>query len=225
MKYNPEKHRRRSIRLKGYDYAQPGAYFVTIISQNREYLFGNIVDDEMVLNFAGEMVKKWWLKLPEKYPRIQLDKYILMPNHIHGIIIIVGADPRVRPDNNKEQMQNKDTGFKGEGEHVGSPLRGSQQRGSQQRDLQQRGSQQQNSSKQQTVSLFQIMQWFKTMTTNEYIRNVKQNNWPPFNKRVWQRNYHDRIIRNENELNRIREYIINNPRKWDSDTENPGRLS
>ena len=104
-----------------------------------------------------------------------------MPNHIHGIIIIVGADPRVRPDNNDEHMQNKDTGFKGEGEHMGSPQRDSQQRGSQQRD-----SQQQNSSEQQTVSLFQMMQWFKTMTTNEYIRNAKQNNRQPFNKRLWQ---------------------------------------
>jgi putative transposase len=100
----------------------------------------------MKLNAAGRMIHYWWNQLPDKYPNIELDEYIIIPNHLHGIII-VGADPRVcpetelhvRPDNNN-------------GEHTGSPLR-------------------------KPVSLSRMVQWFKTMTTNEYIQNVKQNNW------------------------------------------------
>ena len=90
-RYNPDKHNRRSLRLKGYDYAQSGAYFVTICTQNRECLFGNIEDKEMVLNNAGEMVYKTWNHLMVKCPGIAIDECIVMPNHIHGIICIVGA--------------------------------------------------------------------------------------------------------------------------------------
>jgi putative transposase len=147
----------------------------------------------MKLNAAGRMIHYWWNRLPDKYPNIELDEYIIIPNHLHGIII-VGADPRVcpetelhvRPDNNN-------------GEHTGSPLR-------------------------KPVSLSRMVQWFKTMTTNEYIQNVKQNNWSPFNKRLWQRNYYEHIIHDENELNRIRKYIIENPFKWDQDEENPNNM-
>lgn len=71
------------------------------------------------------------------------------------------------------------------------------------------------------VPLSKIIQWFETMSTNEYIRNVKQNNWEPFYKKLWQRNYYERIIRNENELNVIRQYIINNPLNWQADNDNP----
>ncbi|ODS32308.1 MAG: hypothetical protein SCARUB_02556 [Candidatus Scalindua rubra] len=178
------KHKRSSIRLKGYDYSQTGVYYVTICVQDRLHLFGEITNDKMVLNDAGVMVEKWWSKFPEKFPTIMLDEYIIMPNHMHGIIIIkqppdVGADPRVCPDNM--------------GEHTGSPLH-------------------------------RVMQWFKTMTTNEYIRNVKNANWKPFNKRFWQRNYYEHIVRNENELNHIREYIINNPLQWQFDRENPNHI-
>ena len=135
------------------------------------------MNDEMVLTDAGRLVEKWWLKLPDKFPNIELDYYVVMPNHFHGIISIVGADPCVCPDNLT-------------GEHAGSPLHS-------------------------------IMQWFKTMSTNEYIRGVKQLGWMPFNKKFWQRSYYEHIIRNEKELNRIREYIQNNPLKWELDRENP----
>ena len=85
------------------------------------------------------------------------------------------------------------------GEHIGSPLRG-------------------------RISLSRMIQWFKTMTTNEYLRNVKQNDWMPINKRLWQRNYYEHIIRDENEFNRIRKYIIENPLKWDIDVDNPDNM-
>ena len=187
MRYDPDKHHRKSIRLKGYDYSQEGAYFVTICTQNRVCLFGDIVDGQMVLNDAGYMVEKWFLELENKFPDIRCDGYIIMPNHFHCIVVNVGADLRVCPDNGQSHriaptIMGEHTG----GEHTGSPLR-------------------------------RVIQWLKTMTTNGYIRGVKQHGWPRFDGRLWQRNYWEHIIRNDNELNRIRQYIIDNPAKWESD--------
>ncbi|MEJ5300651.1 MAG: hypothetical protein WHS38_06650 [Thermodesulforhabdaceae bacterium] len=92
MTYNLNKHHRRSLRLKGYDYSKPGAYFITIVSQERACLFGDVVDGEMQLNGAGRMVYAEWESLPDRFPGIMLDAFVVMPNHIHGIIVIVG-DP------------------------------------------------------------------------------------------------------------------------------------
>ena len=114
MKFHPEIHHRRSIRLQGYDYSRAGAYFVTICVQGRECLFGEIADGIMVLNKAGEMVDQWWRKLPEKFPNARLDQYSIMPNHFHGIIWIVGADPCDRPGVNG-------AGYN-QGGHAGPPL-------------------------------------------------------------------------------------------------------
>jgi len=165
MKYDPEIHHRRSIRLKNYDYSQEGYYFITICTQNREDYF---LDKRVI-----EMIEKWWYILPDKFLNVEIDEFIVMSNHIHGIIVIinksVGADLCV--------CQNVKRG-----EHTGLPLP-------------------------------EIIQWFKTMTTNEYIRNVKKLKWRPFDGKLWQRNYYEHIIRNEDELNRTREYIINNPIK------------
>ncbi|GBC84584.1 hypothetical protein HRbin11_01015 [bacterium HR11] len=98
MPYDPEKHHRRSIRLKGYDYTQPGAYFVTIVTQNRVCLFGEVVDGTMRLNDAGRMVQAVWNDLPRYYPGVAIDAFVVMPNHIHGIIILVGAGPCACPN-------------------------------------------------------------------------------------------------------------------------------
>ncbi|MCI0595059.1 MAG: hypothetical protein L0Z48_00785 [candidate division Zixibacteria bacterium] len=91
MKYNPDIHHRRSIRLKEYDYAQAGAYFVTVCTQGREDFFGEIKNGEMVLNGAGKMVQTAWDALPERFPEIELDEFMVMPNHVHGIIVMGGA--------------------------------------------------------------------------------------------------------------------------------------
>ncbi len=200
MKCNPEKHHRRSIRLKEYDYSQAGEYFITIVTRNRECLLGNVADGEMVLNDAGEMIKKWYFELVNKFRDIRCDEFIIMPNHVHAIIQnvgTVGADLCVCPEDSLgehhsgEHMLGEHTlGKHTLGEHTGSPLQ-------------------------------KIVQWFKTMTINEYIRSVKQHGWQPFNGKLWQRNYWEHIIRDENELNRNREYIINNPLKWELDKENP----
>ncbi len=148
----------------------------------------------MVLNDAGKMVEKWYFELAHKFPDIKCGEYVIMPNHFHAIILNVGADLRVCPDqnaNNTHDMNTIQNGKNNKGEHIGSPL------------------------------LQKIMQWFKTMTTNEYLRGVKHYNWPAFHGSLWQRNYWDHIIRNEIDLSRIREYIVNNPLQWELDNENP----
>jgi REP element-mobilizing transposase RayT len=86
--------RRRSIRLPCYDYASAGWYFVTICCKDRAHLFGEIRNGEMVLNEVGDLVEKWWNKIPDKFPDIELGEYQIMPNHFHAIVINVGADPR-----------------------------------------------------------------------------------------------------------------------------------
>ncbi|MDB5281304.1 MAG: hypothetical protein JWO06_379 [Bacteroidota bacterium] len=196
-KYDPQKHHRKSIRLKGYDYSQEGAYFVTICVKDKECLFGKIADNAMRLNDAGLMIDKWWQKIPEKFPDIELGEYQIMPNHFHCIVINVGADPRVCPDDddlngdsehlNEGDVENLLIGpLRNEGEHVGSPLH-------------------------------RVLQWVKTMTTNEYIRGVKQDGWPAFNGKLWQRNYYEHIIRNGRSYQQIANYIYSNPANWTKD--------
>lgn len=182
--------KRKSIRLKQYDYASAGWYYVTICTQNRECIFGEIVDGGLILNQAGEMVNRWLVKIPERFANIQLDEFQIMPNHIHAIIVIrhgrthgsaptirsspVGVDPRVDPNRGRSQQL-----------------------------------------------LFRTIRWFKTMTTNEYIRGIKSHGWPVFEKRIWQRNYYEHIIRTEDDLEKIRGYIRNNPAIWYRDRNNP----
>jgi REP element-mobilizing transposase RayT len=193
MKYNPAIHHSRSIRLKGYDYSQAGMYFVTTCVQNRECMFGKIMDGEMALNAAGKMIEKWCVELPHKFLDIVMDTYIIMPNHFHAIIVNngipitvpVGADLRVCPDG-PDTLGEHMSGEHTLGEHTGSPLHA-------------------------------VVQWFKTMTTNEYIRGVKTLDWKPFNKKLWQRNYWEHIIRNEQSYQRIADYIANNPALWEKD--------
>jgi REP element-mobilizing transposase RayT len=174
------KHHRRSIRLHGYDYAQAGAYFVTIVTRDRACLLGEVVNGEMRLNDGGRMIEQWWFELNRKFSTVETDEFVIMPNHFHGIVVLggvpVGADLRVGPNS--------------EGAHVGAPLP-------------------------------TIIQWFKTMTTNTYMRRVKTQGWPWFHGQLWQRNYYEHIVRSESELNRIREYISNNPLQWEMDRENP----
>lgn len=233
MKRNPEIHYRRSIRLQGYDYSQPGMYFITICTQNRDCLFGEIIDGKMVLNDVGMMIEKWYGELPNKFPDIKCDHHIIMPNHIHFIIQIidivnvgadlcvcpinktpefnVGADLCVCPDNEIGQTHRfAPTNISKTGEHMveadlcvcpdtmGEHMVRGEHTGS---------------------PLRKIIQWFKTMTTNEYIRRVKRDGWKPFDGKLWQRNYYEHIIRNEKELNQIREYILHNPLKWELDKE------
>ena len=180
MKYNPDKHHRRSIRLQNYDYTQQGLYFITICIWQRECLLGNIVgaisykDSEtlaeiqgnsayMELNYYGQAVEYNWQILAKKFRNVVLDKFVIMPNHIHGII-----------------------------------------------QLQSSGGKQ----------LSEIIQNFKTSSARRInqLRNAK-------GVPVWQRNYYEHIIRNEESLEIIREYIVNNPISWNEDKLHPNNPS
>ncbi len=214
MKFDPKIHHRRSIRLKGYDYRQAGGYFVTMVTQGRERLFGEVVNGEMELNPAGEMIVRWWLELPNKFPNVNVDIFMPMPNHFHGVIFIfesptgpeagadvgpdVGADLRVFPDYADNPPDAGIFPVNGGGD-AAPPLQ------------------------RPNAPLSQMIQWFKTMTTNEYIRGVKQLGWKPFNGKLWQRNYYEHVIRNETELGRITRYIESNPARWNDDNENLSR--
>ncbi len=207
MTYDPHKHHRRSIRLKGYDYTQAGAYFVTICTQNRECLFGEVVDGEMRLNAAGQMIQSVWNELPAFYPGVDIDEFVVMPNHIHGIIVLVGATPCGRPVTppNDHPVGATPCGRpepgQAQGRHRGLPLP--------------------TVTAMPTLSLPDVVHRFKTLTTKRYADGVKQLGWPPFPGRLWQRNYYEHIIRNEESLNRLRQYIANNPAQWQSDGESP----
>ena len=201
MKYNPEKHHRRSIRLRGYDYAQAGAYFVTIVTRDRACLFGEVVNGEMRLNDSGGVIHSMWDELPDHYPGVERDAFVVMPNHIHGVVVLVndvgagsndvGAGPRACP--------NKDKPESGQPQGVAPTM--------------------------STISLPDAVHRFKTLTTKRYIDGVKLSGWPSFAGRLWQRNYYEHIVRGENELSRIREYIANNPLQWEMDRENPLRTA
>ena len=179
MNFNPNINNRRSIRLTGYDYSQSGMYFITICNQDKDCLYGEIMKGEMILNDAGNMINKWWNKIPEKFNDFELDTYQIMPNHFHAIIInntTVGANPCVRPEQPNPSLDSK-----------------------------------------KIDSLSDIVQWFKTMTTNEYIKGVKTLEWTPFNGKLWQRNYYDNVIRDEKSYEKITDYITNNPYYWEED--------
>jgi REP element-mobilizing transposase RayT len=214
MTYNPDIHHRRSIRLRDYDYSSVGAYFVTMCVQNHECLFGEIVDGGMVLNDAGRMIQATWEALPESHQVVQLDEFQVMPNHFHGIVILndCRGESCIRPVCIRPtcirpvSVGNADGHIEDEnqGEHKVRPY------------VHPNGTDEN--------SLGRVIQALKSLTTHTYVTGVKESNWPPFPGKLWQRNYYERVIRNDDELNRAREYIMNNPLKWDLDTENPVQI-
>jgi REP element-mobilizing transposase RayT len=222
MRFHPERHHRRSIRLKGYDYRQAGAYFVTVCTQDRSFLFGEMVHGEMRLNDAGKMVYDVWNDLPAFYPGVQTDAFIVMPNHIHGIIILVGADPRVCPDADPRVCPGQPSVGVGPCAYPDSCPRA--YRGEPPVGVGPRAYPGQPQGVAPTMGLPDVVHRFKTMTTKRYADGVKRLGWEPFRGRLWQRNYYEHIIRNEESLNRIREYILTNPMRWALDRENPHRV-
>lgn len=199
MNYNPNIHHRRSIRLRGYNYSQAGAYFVTICTQHRLCLFGEIVDRTMMLNVAGQMVETVWQELPHRFPQIVMDAFVVMPNHMHGIIVITDSDNPNRIPSDRAIP---------EPSPVRAPLVGA------------------HTLSDRTVhthakTLGKIVGTFKSITTHQYAIGVKQQNWTPFSGKLWLRNYYERIIRDEDGLNAVRQYIAQNPLRWAEDAENP----
>ena len=177
MKYNPEVRRRRSIRLRGYDYARPGSYFVTVCTHRRESLFGEVIDGQMRRNALGDIVHAEWYATERVRPEVRLDAFVVMPNPLHGIleIIDVGARRRLAPTRPR------------------GPAPG---------------------------SIGAIVGQIKSLT-HKAINRARGTPGMP----VWQRNYYEHVIDNDRELERIREYICNNPLRWPFDRENPSRQS
>jgi putative transposase len=179
-RYNPQIHDRNSFRLSGYDYSKPGFYFVTICCQDRLHFWGEVKEEEMQLNEAGKMVEKWYFKLEEKFPEIKCHEMIVMPNHFHCIIEIYPTKNNIEKNGRGDPTWSpKITGspkINGSPKITGSP---------------------------HSIGLATVIGWFKTMTTNEYIRGVKQLGWRKFNKRLWQRNYFEIIIRGEKSYQHI----------------------
>lgn len=193
--FDPEKHHRRSILLKGYDYSQAGLYFITICCHNRECLFGKIVHGEMKLNQYGQIAYNEWLKTPQIRQNVTSDVFVIMPNHMHAIIRLFRRgemlSPQIHAPENMNEMNS--TGITGDthgivrkGENI-SPLRGPSQ----------------------TVGA--IVRGYKSAVT-------KQLNELNINSLVWQRNYYEHIIRDEHSYLKISEYIKNNPANWDKDS-------
>jgi len=170
MGFDPAVHHRRSIRLRGYDYASAGIYFFTICTHDRRLLLGAIQGGRMLPNAAGDMVSWWWYEIGNKFPAAALDAFVVMPNHMHAILSISSEAARLgaRP-----------------------------------------------------APLSRIVQWFKTMTTNAYLRGVKEQRWPALQGKLWQRNYFEHIVRSSKAVEAIRGYIESNPANWERDVENP----
>ena len=224
-------HAMHSIRLRNYDYAQAGRYFITVCLQNRECLFGKIVNSEMILNDAGRMISDIWHQIPGNYPGVEIDEFVVMPNHIHGIVVLVGADPCVCPTtpcvcpkipgvspttpdtypNTTDSCKTNHTSPSNDGlcPIFTTPTTPCISHG------QSRGI---------APTLPGIVQRFKTLTTKLYIDGVYQKSWQYFETRLWQHNYYEHVIRDEDDLNRVREYISANHLNWTSDAENPDNV-
>jgi REP element-mobilizing transposase RayT len=248
-RYNPEIHHRNSIRLKGYDYSTGGMYFVTVCTQGHENLFGRITDNVMYMNDAGRMVESVWSGLSGRYPFVTMDAFTVMPNHFHGIIRInneiesdpvgallaapsiaapsiaapsiaapsIDAAPIAAPHGeNKGVVEIADAD--NSGERMG-PANGLEKKGAASSfekkgaasSFEKKGA----ASSARTTTLGQIVRAFKSISAIQVNRIMDRRGRP-----LWHRNYYERIIRDERELNNIREYIISNPAQWAEDPEN-----
>ncbi|MBU1863393.1 MAG: transposase [Candidatus Omnitrophica bacterium] len=195
---------RKSIRLQQHDYSGDGYYFVTVCTKDRECLFGDVIDGSMRLNRMGIVANTYWHQIKEHFKNVHLDECIIMPNHMHGIIVIndktdidirklnVGAGfPRPLRDGNEcHHKRNSDV--------VGHEGRGNRA----------------------PTTLGRIMAYYKYQSTKQI--NIMHKTPGTC---VWQRAFYDHIIRNEKSLHDIREYVINNPSQWEYDENNPNRIA
>ena len=169
---------RRSLRLQGYDYAQAGAYFVTICTQRRRCLFGEVVDGAMRLSSAGQLAATVWHNMLERFPGVELDIFVVMPNHLHGIIVLMDSE-------------STDAGSR--------------------------------AGTRPAPTIGDVVGAYKSLFTLQFMEGVRSKRWPAFDRRVWQRNCYEHVIRDEHDLTRVRRYIDENPLRWEFDQENPQR--
>ncbi|MCU0275814.1 MAG: transposase [Acidobacteria bacterium] len=197
MPFDGEKHHRRSIRLKGFDYTRGNAFFVTICSFQKECIFGNVSDGMMVMNKQGKCIETAWLETAVKRPAIELDEFIIMPNHFHAIIWIVGRGTACRAP----------YGSRTSGTEIPARTMGTARCAPTDPKCEQFG-------RPVSGSLPTVIRSFKS-AAGKYVNESRGSPGTP----VWQRNYYEHIIRDEDELQRTREYIRHNPENWQSDEE------
>jgi REP element-mobilizing transposase RayT len=178
------------MRLPKYDCRAPGAYFVTLVTQDRLNLFGEVIDHEMRSNAAGRMVRDVWDSLPGRFPGTESSSCIVMPNHVHGILIIH--------------------------ENVGATFMAARKRAG----MNPAPTVRQNGG----PTLGRIIGAFNSPTTREYTRGTRSGTWPASETRLWQRNYYEHILRNDEDWQRMHLYIESNPANWDADDGNPGNV-
>jgi len=225
--------RRKNIRLQGYDYSTEGGYFITIVTKDRQPLFGNIVDGEMVLNEYGRIVESTWNDLINHNPNIGLDEFVVMPNHVHGIVVIfdsVGAGSRDLCAPERSLREEKPAPLNQAGCEP-APTRDINRVADEptptrnvNRVVDESAPTEDLScpvaetfpAPTQIVPLSEIVRQFKTFSARR-INTLRKTSGLP----VWQRNYYDHIIRSDNEHEEIAAYIANNPATWLTDTERP----
>ena len=189
---NTSPHHRRSIRLRDYDYTQNGAYFVTLCTHERVCLFGKVVGDAVAVNAWGAIVQAEWARTAVLRPQVELDAFVVMPNHVHGIIVIFGDEKVV--DGRRGMMHSAANAKKS----VGATRRVAPTR----------------PNGPPSNSLGAIIGQFKSVVTKR-IRQLADENDAV---QVWQRNYYEHIIRSEASLDDFRAYIANNPARWREDS-------
>jgi len=199
------KYRVETTRLKGWDYSSNGYYFVTICTHNRDHLFGEIENGEMMLNEYGKIVEECWFDLPNHYDNLRLDTFVIMPNHIHGIMII---------DNNTDTVI-VETGFKPVStttpQTTPVPFARIQ-------PIEMETGFKPVSTTTKRHGLFEFVRALKTFSARQINKNRNS-----IGESVWQSRFYDRIIRNETELSNIRHYVVHNPLKWENDKLNGGK--
>ena len=167
---------------------------MTIVAQGRACLFGEVVENQMRLNEAGGMVQEVCWGLSQRFPGVEVGSFVVMPNHVHGIIVLqetVGAS--------LVGAQCEAIGDIGDNRATGND----------------------RATTRVAPTLGNVVGAFKSLTTAEYMRGVRARGWKPFRGRLWQRNYYEHIVRDDKSLGRIEQYILDNPVNWSLDPENP----
>lgn len=208
MRYNPDKHHRHSIRLKGHNYSASGIYFITICVFQRECLFGEVVNGEMNLNQFGQLVASYWQNLARHHSTLNVDEFVIMPNHIHGILIL-------------SDRQAKHNEFVGAG--LADPSFAPHNASSPKPALLSENVSQCSSKNVVTTqhrSISEMIRGFKTFSARR-INQIRRSPGVP----VWQRNYYEHIIRDETVCSTIQQYIVSNPTSWRADQLYPSNPS
>jgi len=222
MAYDPKIHHRHSIRLKNWDYSKQGYYFITICTQDRGKFFGNIVNKKMDLSILGNIIKNEWLQIPIKYINVKLDEWIIMPNHLHGIIIIALSNTHTPAISNTNTPAISNTPAT---THIEKSIYAEKSIYIDGATVAYDGATvaYDGATARVAPTLGNIIGSFKSLCIHHWLKHIKKNNINTLGK-FWQRNFYERIIRNESELNRVREYIKHNPLKWEFNSNNSENL-